>query len=89
VKTAKASLRQLNFVPMKDFSTRLVLNARISSQNSGFGDGFLLSVLKSDETQVDRGLSVATSIEGVPGVVQVSTPQNFFYLLLTFSKLQR
>jgi hypothetical protein len=71
VKTAKASLRQLNFVPMKDFSTRLVLNARISSQNSGFGDGFLLSVLKSDETQVDRGLSVATSIEGVPGVVQV------------------
>lgn len=70
VKSAKASLRQLNFVPMKDFSTRLVLNARISSQNSGFGDGFLLSVLKSDEAQVDRGLSVATFVEGVPGVVQ-------------------
>ena len=70
VKTAKASLRHLNFVPMKDFSTRLVLNSRISSQNSGFGDGFLLSVLRSDEAQVDRGLSVATFIEGVPGVVQ-------------------
>jgi hypothetical protein len=70
VRSARASLRQLNFVPSRDFSTRLVLNARIASQNSGFGDGFLLSVLRSEETQVDRGLSIATFVEGVPGVVQ-------------------
>jgi len=70
VRSARASLRQLNFVPSREFSTRLVLNARIASQNSGFGDGFLLSVLRSDETQVDRSLSIATFVEGVPGVVQ-------------------
>ena len=70
VKSARATLKQLNFVPSREFSTRLVLNSRIASQNSGFGDGFLLSVLRTDENQVDRGLSIATFVEGVPGVVQ-------------------
>lgn len=70
IQSAKKALRQLNFIQEKDFSRSLVLNSRISSLNSAFGDGFLLSVLKLEEMAFERGLALALFVEGVPGVIQ-------------------
>jgi hypothetical protein len=103
IHSAREALRQLNFIQGRDFSSRLILNSRIASLNSAFGDGFLLSVLKTEELYVDRGLTVALFIEGVPGVIQnifasvlngsmyladISFQENADKSLYYFSKLQ-
>ena len=70
-----------------DIQSRLVLNTRISTENSAFGSGFLLSVMKRNKLAnqpLMEGLAIANVVEGT---TQGKVVQNIFDSLLNGSIL--
>ena len=61
---ARKGLRTLSFVPLPQTKERLILNPTVASKHSGFGQGFLLTTMASND------LTYANVVDGAPGVVQ-------------------
>ena len=64
VAKARNGLKTLSFVPLPKTKERLVLNSKLASKHSGFGQGFLLTSMTSND------LTYANVVDGAPGVVQ-------------------
>ena len=64
VTKARNGLRTLSFVPLPKTKERLILNPTVASKHSGFGQGFLLTSMASND------LTYANVVDGAPGVVQ-------------------